>query len=98
LPEGFGIDGLLGLSFLRHFNYEIRSAEGRISADRIPSSGWHSQVRTIEDIIEKLVERWRRAGIELERGASDEATGGTDLTSTTIQTLGGSLVRRSRES
>jgi hypothetical protein len=39
LPEGFGIDGLLGLSFLRHFNYEIRSAEGRINADRIPSSG-----------------------------------------------------------
>lgn len=30
LPEGCGIDGLLGLSFLRHFNYEIRSAEGRI--------------------------------------------------------------------
>ncbi len=30
LPAGFGIDGLLGLSFLKHFNYEIRSIEGRI--------------------------------------------------------------------
>jgi hypothetical protein len=35
LPEGIGIDGLLGLSFLRQFNYEIRSAEGRILASRI---------------------------------------------------------------
>jgi hypothetical protein len=30
LPAGFGIDGLLGLSFLKRFNYEIRSREGRI--------------------------------------------------------------------
>ena len=30
LPTGFGIDGLLGLSFLKRFNYEIRSTEGRI--------------------------------------------------------------------
>ena len=30
LPEMLGIQGLLGLSFLRQFNYEIRSAEGRI--------------------------------------------------------------------
>jgi predicted aspartyl protease len=30
LPAGFGIDGLLGLSFLKRFNYEIRSIEGRI--------------------------------------------------------------------
>jgi hypothetical protein len=30
-----GIQGLLGLSFLRQFNYEIRSAEGRIRAERI---------------------------------------------------------------
>ena len=30
LPAGFGIDGLLGLTFLKHFNYEIRSVEGRI--------------------------------------------------------------------
>jgi hypothetical protein len=35
LPEGFGIDGLLGLNFLRHFNYEVRSAEGRIRVERI---------------------------------------------------------------
>lgn len=34
LPDGVGIDGLLGLSFLRHFNYEIRSAEGRILIER----------------------------------------------------------------
>lgn len=34
LPEGFDIDGLLGLSFLRQFNYEVRSGEGRILADR----------------------------------------------------------------
>lgn len=35
LPEGIGIDGLLGLSFLRHFNYEVRSQEGRIRIDGI---------------------------------------------------------------
>jgi predicted aspartyl protease len=35
LPEGFGIDGLLGLSFLRNLNYEIRSGEGRILTERI---------------------------------------------------------------
>ena len=35
LPETLGIQGLLGLSFLRQFNYEIRSAEGRILATRI---------------------------------------------------------------
>jgi hypothetical protein len=35
LPETLGIQGLLGLSFLRQFNYEIRSAEGRILAARI---------------------------------------------------------------
>jgi predicted aspartyl protease len=34
LPEGWGLDGLLGLSFLRLFNYEIRSAEGRIRCER----------------------------------------------------------------
>jgi predicted aspartyl protease len=34
LPEGWGIDGLIGLSFLRQFNYEIRSIEGRILVDR----------------------------------------------------------------
>lgn len=35
LPEGIGIEGLLGLSFLRQFNYEVRSAEGRILVDRL---------------------------------------------------------------
>lgn len=35
LPETLGIQGLLGLSFLRQLNYEIRSAEGRIRAARI---------------------------------------------------------------
>jgi hypothetical protein len=35
LPEGIGIDGLLGLSFLKQFNYEIRSAEGRIHTTRV---------------------------------------------------------------
>jgi hypothetical protein len=34
LPDGIGIDGLLGLSFLRHFNYEVRSQEGRIHIHR----------------------------------------------------------------
>jgi hypothetical protein len=34
LPEGWEIEGLLGLSFLRQFNYEIRSREGRILVDR----------------------------------------------------------------
>ncbi|MBK7073617.1 MAG: hypothetical protein IPH44_15060 [Myxococcales bacterium] len=27
LAEGYGIDGLVGLSFLDHLNYEIRSVE-----------------------------------------------------------------------
>ena len=35
-PEGFEIQGLLGLNFLRRFNYEVRSEEGRILAERIP--------------------------------------------------------------
>ena len=34
LPEGWGIHGLIGLSFLRRFNYEIRSLEGRLLVDR----------------------------------------------------------------
>ncbi len=34
LPSGWDIDGLLGLSFLRHLNYEVRSIEGRILAER----------------------------------------------------------------
>jgi len=35
LPEEYEINGLLGLGFLRHFNYEIRSREGLIQAERI---------------------------------------------------------------
>jgi predicted aspartyl protease len=35
LPEGWGIEGLIGLTFLRRFNYEIRSEEGRILVHRI---------------------------------------------------------------
>ena len=34
LPEGWGIEGLLGLTFLRQLNYEIRSLEGRILVER----------------------------------------------------------------
>lgn len=34
LPEGWGIEGLIGLSFLRQLNYEIRSIEGRILVER----------------------------------------------------------------
>ncbi len=34
LPEGWGIEGLIGLSFLRLLNYEIRSREGRILVER----------------------------------------------------------------
>ena len=34
LPDGWGIDGLIGLSFLRQLNYEIRSPEGRILVER----------------------------------------------------------------
>lgn len=34
LPSGWNIDGLLGLSFLRLLNYEVRSLEGRILAER----------------------------------------------------------------
>ncbi|MEJ7599004.1 MAG: hypothetical protein WKG01_13940 [Kofleriaceae bacterium] len=38
LPPGWGIDGLLGLSFLRLLNYEVRSLEGRILAERAEAS------------------------------------------------------------
>jgi predicted aspartyl protease len=37
LPEGWGIEGLIGLSFLRQLNYEIRSIEGRIVVGRASS-------------------------------------------------------------
>ena len=35
LSDGFGIDGLVGLSFLRQFNIELRLAEGRLLVDRL---------------------------------------------------------------
>ena len=38
LAEGFGIDGLIGLSFLRHFNYQVRSAEGRIVVETVQTA------------------------------------------------------------
>jgi hypothetical protein len=37
LPEGWGIHGLVGLTFLRHFNCELRMPEGRIVVDRAQS-------------------------------------------------------------
>lgn len=37
LPEQHDIDGLIGLHFLQRFNYEIRSAEGRILVEEIAS-------------------------------------------------------------
>lgn len=38
LGEGIGIDGLLGLTFLRQFNIEIRPAEGRLLVDRVSAA------------------------------------------------------------
>jgi len=35
LPDGWNIDGLVGLNFLRQFNYEVRSEEGRIRVERV---------------------------------------------------------------
>jgi predicted aspartyl protease len=37
LPEGWNIEGLVGLSFLGQFNYEVRSLEGRIRIERAAS-------------------------------------------------------------
>jgi predicted aspartyl protease len=34
LAAGYDIDGLIGLSLLRNYNYEIRSIEGRIMVER----------------------------------------------------------------
>jgi len=36
LPGGWSIEGLIGLNFLRQFNYEVRSAEGRMCVERVP--------------------------------------------------------------
>jgi predicted aspartyl protease len=38
LPEGWGIQGLIGLSFLKQLNYAIRSREGRILTERVSES------------------------------------------------------------
>jgi len=37
LPDGWGIEGLIGISFLRQLNYEVRSLEGRICIERVRS-------------------------------------------------------------
>lgn len=37
LAAGYGIDGLIGLSFLRQFNYDVRSADGLIRVERVAS-------------------------------------------------------------
>ena len=37
LPDGFGIDGLIGLTFLRQLHIEIRLAEGRLLVERAPA-------------------------------------------------------------
>ena len=33
LPDGFGIQGILGLSFLRRFDYDVRSIRGELRVD-----------------------------------------------------------------
>lgn len=35
LADHYGIDGLIGLNFLRRYNYMVRSAEGRILVEEI---------------------------------------------------------------
>jgi clan AA aspartic protease (TIGR02281 family) len=39
LATGDDIDGLLGLSFLNAFNYQVRSEEGRILVERAANAG-----------------------------------------------------------
>lgn len=34
LPDGWGIEGLIGINFLAQFNYEVRSVEGRLLVER----------------------------------------------------------------
>ena len=36
-PLGYDIDGLVGMNFLRHFNFEVRPAERRVVAELINS-------------------------------------------------------------
>jgi predicted aspartyl protease len=38
LPDGWNFEGLIGLNFLRQFNYEVRSREGRIRVERVAAS------------------------------------------------------------
>jgi predicted aspartyl protease len=38
LGDNVGIDGLIGLNFLREFNVELRPGEGRLRVDRIAAS------------------------------------------------------------
>lgn len=49
LPAGIGIDGLLGLSFLKRFNYEVRSIEGRILVERATETAQPGRVNDGED-------------------------------------------------
>lgn len=35
LADAAGLDGLIGLDYLKQFNYEVRSAEGRILVERV---------------------------------------------------------------
>ena len=37
LADHYGIDGVIGLSFLHRYNYTVRSAEGRILVEAINS-------------------------------------------------------------
>ena len=39
LATGYDIDGLIGLSFLDQFNYEVRSTEGRLRVARAEAMG-----------------------------------------------------------
>ncbi|HWO17873.1 MAG TPA: retropepsin-like aspartic protease [Kofleriaceae bacterium] len=35
LADRYGIDGLIGLSFLHHYNYTVRSAEGQLLVEEL---------------------------------------------------------------
>jgi predicted aspartyl protease len=39
LADRYGIDGVLGLSFLHRYNYTVRSAEGQILVEEIEAGG-----------------------------------------------------------
>lgn len=38
LPDGYGIEGVLGLNFLRSFDYEVRSILGQLRVDHASSA------------------------------------------------------------